>query len=70
MQCSGCAVVSRFLAADTSKEENVPKFKNSWFVSSVFSLLFDCGVKFAIIVFCLFSPSPGAPLAAYLYHYE
>ncbi|KAL6193665.1 hypothetical protein ACLB2K_034749 [Fragaria x ananassa] len=31
VQFSGCAVVSRFMAADTSKEENVPKFKNSWF---------------------------------------
>ncbi|XP_050372608.1 uncharacterized protein LOC126790430 [Argentina anserina] len=31
VQFSGCAVVSRFMATDTSKEENVPKFKNSWF---------------------------------------
>ncbi|XP_068326097.1 uncharacterized protein [Pyrus communis] len=31
VQFSGCAVVSRFLAADPSKEENAPKFKNSWF---------------------------------------
>ncbi|KAM1723472.1 uncharacterized protein LOC126608456 [Malus sylvestris] len=31
VQFSGCAVVSRFMAADPSKEENAPKFKNSWF---------------------------------------
>lgn len=31
VQFSGCAVVSRFMAADTSKEDNIPKFKNSWF---------------------------------------
>ncbi|KAI4334951.1 hypothetical protein L6164_013646 [Bauhinia variegata] len=31
VQFSGCAVASRFSTADTWKEENVPKFKNSWF---------------------------------------
>lgn len=31
VQFSGCAVSSRFSVAESSKEENVPKFKNSWF---------------------------------------
>ncbi|XP_044499284.1 bromodomain and WD repeat-containing protein 1-like isoform X2 [Mangifera indica] len=31
VQFSGCAVASRFSFADNSKEENTPKFKNSWF---------------------------------------
>ncbi|KAK0608266.1 hypothetical protein LWI29_028087 [Acer saccharum] len=31
VQFSGCAVASRFSFADSSKEENTPKFKNSWF---------------------------------------
>ncbi|XP_010546988.1 PREDICTED: PH-interacting protein isoform X2 [Tarenaya hassleriana] len=31
VQFSGCAAGSRFAVADYSKEENVPKFKNSWF---------------------------------------
>ncbi|KAL5097878.1 hypothetical protein RYX36_002205 [Vicia faba] len=30
VQFSGCAVASRFSATETWKEENVPKFKNSW----------------------------------------
>lgn len=29
---SGCAVASRFSLADSSKEDNTPKFKNSWYV--------------------------------------
>ncbi|CAK7326373.1 unnamed protein product [Dovyalis caffra] len=29
--CSGCAVPSRFSMADCPKEENIPKFKNSWY---------------------------------------
>ncbi|XP_062108774.1 uncharacterized protein LOC133819520 [Humulus lupulus] len=33
VQFSGCAVASRFMAADNMKEENVPKFKNSWFTN-------------------------------------
>ncbi|KAF2304775.1 hypothetical protein GH714_037926 [Hevea brasiliensis] len=31
VQFSGCAVASRSSLSDTLKEENVPKFKNSWF---------------------------------------
>ncbi|GAB4843025.1 hypothetical protein Ancab_013002 [Ancistrocladus abbreviatus] len=31
VQFSGCAVASRFSTGDASKEENIPKFKNSWF---------------------------------------
>ncbi|KAA8527385.1 hypothetical protein F0562_034900 [Nyssa sinensis] len=31
VQFSGCAVASRFSVADASKEENVPKFRNTWF---------------------------------------
>ncbi|PON61920.1 Guanine nucleotide-binding protein, beta subunit [Parasponia andersonii] len=31
VQFSGCAVASRFMTTDNLKEENVPKFKNSWF---------------------------------------
>ncbi|KAJ6324663.1 hypothetical protein OIU76_011872 [Salix suchowensis] len=31
VQFSGCAVPSRFFMADNSKEENIPKFKNSWY---------------------------------------
>lgn len=31
---SGCAVASRFSTTETWKEENVPKFKNSWCVWS------------------------------------
>ncbi|KAK6913693.1 WD40 repeat [Dillenia turbinata] len=31
VQFSGCAVASRFSSGDQPKEENVPKFKNSWF---------------------------------------
>ncbi|XP_058083453.1 uncharacterized protein LOC131231314 isoform X2 [Magnolia sinica] len=31
VQFSGCAVASRSSTMDTSKEENFPKFKNSWF---------------------------------------
>ncbi|KAL5782167.1 hypothetical protein ACOSP7_007196 [Xanthoceras sorbifolium] len=31
VQFSGCAVASRFSLADSSKEEHIPKFKNSWF---------------------------------------
>ncbi|KAH9617969.1 hypothetical protein KSS87_003832 [Heliosperma pusillum] len=31
VQFSGCATTSRFTAADSTKEENFPKFKNSWF---------------------------------------
>ncbi|KAH7513458.1 hypothetical protein FEM48_Zijuj12G0202000 [Ziziphus jujuba var. spinosa] len=31
VQFSGCAVASKFMTADTLKEENIPKFKNSWF---------------------------------------
>ncbi|KAK4283700.1 hypothetical protein QN277_000625 [Acacia crassicarpa] len=31
VQFSGCAVASRLSSADTSKENNIPKFKNSWF---------------------------------------
>lgn len=31
VQFSGHAVTSRFMTADALKEENVPKFKNSWF---------------------------------------
>ncbi|OVA02540.1 Bromodomain [Macleaya cordata] len=31
VQFSGCAVASRLSTTDTSKEENIPKFKNSWF---------------------------------------
>ncbi|KAH1209062.1 PH-interacting protein [Glycine max] len=30
VQFSGCAVASRFSTAETWKEENIPKFKNSW----------------------------------------
>lgn len=31
VQFSGCAVASRTSIADTFKEDNIPKFKNSWF---------------------------------------
>ncbi|XP_057992634.1 uncharacterized protein LOC110633006 isoform X2 [Hevea brasiliensis] len=31
VQFSGCAVASRFSLSDSSKEENAPKFRNSWF---------------------------------------
>ncbi|GKV31365.1 hypothetical protein SLEP1_g40061 [Rubroshorea leprosula] len=31
VQFSGCATASRFSMIDISKEENVPKFRNSWF---------------------------------------
>ncbi|CAN8265504.1 unnamed protein product [Cochlearia groenlandica] len=31
VQFSGCAAGSKFAVIDNSKEENVPKFKNSWF---------------------------------------
>ncbi|KAI7736102.1 hypothetical protein M8C21_004231, partial [Ambrosia artemisiifolia] len=31
VQFSGCAVASRFSPSDVSKEEKLPKFKNSWF---------------------------------------
>ncbi|XP_021609928.1 uncharacterized protein LOC110613189 isoform X5 [Manihot esculenta] len=31
VQFSGCAVASRSSLADTLKEENIPRFKNSWF---------------------------------------
>eukprot|EP00257_Ricinus_communis_P025733 XP_025013147.1 bromodomain and WD repeat-containing protein 1 [Ricinus communis] len=31
VQFSGCAVASRLSLSDSSKEENVPKFRNSWF---------------------------------------
>ncbi|KAK1435898.1 hypothetical protein QVD17_01671 [Tagetes erecta] len=31
VQFSGCAVASRFSVSDASKEENLPKFKNTWF---------------------------------------
>ncbi|KAI3990128.1 hypothetical protein MKX01_029106 [Papaver californicum] len=31
VQFSGCAVASRLSTTDTSKEDNIPKFKNSWF---------------------------------------
>ncbi|XWS38951.1 hypothetical protein CRYUN_Cryun18bG0007700 [Craigia yunnanensis] len=31
VQFSGCSVSSRFSTADSLKEENVPKFRNSWF---------------------------------------
>ncbi|XP_056694700.1 uncharacterized protein [Spinacia oleracea] len=31
VQFSGCAVTPRFCAADVTKEESFPKFKNSWF---------------------------------------
>nr|XP_016489065.1 PREDICTED: PH-interacting protein-like [Nicotiana tabacum] len=31
VQFSGCAVASRFSPSDASKEDSVPKFKNSWF---------------------------------------
>lgn len=31
VQFSGCAVPSRFSVTETPNEENVPKFKNSWF---------------------------------------
>ncbi|XP_058077259.1 uncharacterized protein LOC131225699 isoform X2 [Magnolia sinica] len=31
VQFSGCAVASRSSSTDTSKEDNFPKFKNSWF---------------------------------------
>ncbi|KAF6156947.1 hypothetical protein GIB67_039708 [Kingdonia uniflora] len=31
VQFSGCASVSRYSTIDTSKEENIPKFKYSWF---------------------------------------
>ncbi|XP_057956949.1 uncharacterized protein LOC131150327 [Malania oleifera] len=31
VQFSGCAVTSRFSITDASKEDNLPKFKNSWF---------------------------------------
>lgn len=31
VQFSGCAVASRSSTYDTGKEENIPKFKNSWF---------------------------------------
>ncbi|KAF8387745.1 hypothetical protein HHK36_026399 [Tetracentron sinense] len=31
VQFSGCAVASKSSMTDTSKEENIPKFKNSWF---------------------------------------
>ncbi|XP_027354990.1 PH-interacting protein isoform X2 [Abrus precatorius] len=30
VQFSGCAVASRFSTAETWKEDNIPKFKNSW----------------------------------------
>ncbi|XP_061344787.1 uncharacterized protein LOC133290675 [Gastrolobium bilobum] len=30
VQFSGCAVAARFSTAETWKEENIPKFKNSW----------------------------------------
>ncbi|XP_043807288.1 bromodomain and WD repeat-containing protein 3 isoform X3 [Manihot esculenta] len=31
VQFSGCAVASRFSLSENSKEENAPKFRNSWF---------------------------------------
>ncbi|XP_020592278.1 bromodomain and WD repeat-containing protein 3 [Phalaenopsis equestris] len=31
VQFSGCAVASKFSSTDTLKEDNIPKFKNSWF---------------------------------------
>ncbi|KAI3932190.1 hypothetical protein MKW92_034472 [Papaver armeniacum] len=31
VQFSGCAVASRLSTTDISKEDNIPKFKNSWF---------------------------------------
>ncbi|MQL90865.1 hypothetical protein Taro_023465 [Colocasia esculenta] len=34
VQFSGCAVPSRSAAADNSKEDNLPKFKNSWLAAN------------------------------------
>uniref|UniRef100_A0A7N0UHD5 Bromo domain-containing protein n=1 Tax=Kalanchoe fedtschenkoi TaxID=63787 RepID=A0A7N0UHD5_KALFE len=31
VQFSGCAFASRFTLAESTKEDNIPKFKNSWF---------------------------------------
>nr|GEU54066.1 PH-interacting protein [Tanacetum cinerariifolium] len=31
VQFSGCAVASKISSSDASKEENIPKFKNTWF---------------------------------------
>ncbi|CAM8993134.1 unnamed protein product [Rhodiola kirilowii] len=31
VQFSGCAVASRFTVVESTNEENIPKFKNSWF---------------------------------------
>uniref|UniRef100_A0A2N9IP06 Uncharacterized protein n=1 Tax=Fagus sylvatica TaxID=28930 RepID=A0A2N9IP06_FAGSY len=42
VQFSGCAVASKSSMAHSLKEENIPKFKNSWSVNipSSFNLLF------------------------------
>lgn len=50
--CSGCAVSSRFSVAESSKEENVPKFKNSWYfcIFSVFNVRLD-SLLFSVVAF-------------------
>lgn len=35
IQCSGCSVAPRSSISDTLKEDNIPKFKNSWYVSNL-----------------------------------
>lgn len=35
---SGCATVSRSTMADTSKEDNLPKFKNSWLAANILNI--------------------------------
>lgn len=38
--CSGCAVASKTSMSDSLKEENIPKFKNSWSDDMLFFLFF------------------------------
>lgn len=62
--CSGCAVAPKFTSSDTSKEENVPKFRNFWCVSLFLCFFFRgwgwgvkssmlCGLSFSLFLFFL-----------------
>ncbi|GKE77173.1 hypothetical protein Tco_1543293, partial [Tanacetum coccineum] len=50
VQFSGCAVASKISSSDASKEENLPKFKNTWCLSIFFTILHSCYIKYSISI--------------------
>lgn len=60
--CSGCSVASKFLTSDSWKEENTPKFRNSWSIN-VLMLIFLSYFYYPYLVFGITSTNLVAKYA-------